>query len=582
MDLVKYKIKKYLLSFLKMFFYQIAFFGVIVLAIIMSVGVVFSFFSSYLGTDNYNLDSDSLEEWANSLTNSEIMEIQDSGASINPKKIPLYLRAEDNSYLKNVSIKIPIETETVKNGSSKGTVTTYEDYLYTRGDASYPYRLWWQMLAGLDTVNNTSLQENERRLINDIIINLSPSYTWSDPKTSTYNNGNKYGKTSDKEKMVKTIITTVVKTYKNNSLISEDKTVVTEKKTYPLAYLSEIETMFADYSFNYAYKSKSESSGVQRSYNYWEDIRVVPKTNIDNTEVDGEAAEPEVEEVVDEYYSETTVNVSRITGTWELNRTSINYTDKYLSFLLDKGFDINTTAELIYHMSEYLPQSYDFMANYGEYLSYVSATNLGGFNGGFGGYFGIMEGYEIEPSELLRDIPLFMQTDSRWADFPYSYIGSPLHGTIGSSACGPVSMAMAIVGLGGYDNELDLNGDGIIDPYEATVYSLKKGHRIYGNGTAWSYFQDIGAKVGLNIRQVAPAGWRDVLNSLSQGDPVIASMGPGAFTSKGHYITLVGINENGRILVNDSNSLSRSKVSWDFARVVLPQAKQFWIVTNRE
>ena len=51
------------------------------------------------------------------------------------------------------------------------------------------------------------------------------------------------------------------------------------------------------------------------------------------------------------------------------------------------------------------------------------------------------------------------------------------------------------------------------------------------------------------------------MGALENGEPVICSMRPGDFTTKGHFIVLVGM-EDGKIRVHDPNSAQRSSQLW--------------------
>ena len=198
------------------------------------------------------------------------------------------------------------------------------------------------------------------------------------------------------------------------------------------------------------------------------------------------------------------------------------------------------------------------------------AQNLWGFSStgkskyndiltGFGGYGKGVDG------DMLNGFPYLLQGDDRWGSVQYSSINDSSQ-TISSSACGPTSMAMVLRSYGHN-----------VTPIDTSNYALANGHRTENSGTAWTFFQPIGSSYGLTTKQFSDAN--TAIQELEKGYPVIASMGPKTFTSKGHYIVLSGINDKGNILVNDPGKLNRSNVSYDpglFAR----EGKQFWSFSN--
>ena len=52
-------------------------------------------------------------------------------------------------------------------------------------------------------------------------------------------------------------------------------------------------------------------------------------------------------------------------------------------------------------------------------------------------------------------------------------------------------------------------------------------------------------------------------------------MGPGDFTTTGHFIVLTGIGDNGDVLVNDPNSKKNSEKSWSIEKLI-PQIRNLW------
>jgi len=92
--------------------------------------------------------------------------------------------------------------------------------------------------------------------------------------------------------------------------------------------------------------------------------------------------------------------------------------------------------------------------------------------------------------------------------------------------------------------------------------------------TAWTLMDEGAASVGLASRPVA-ADAGAVRAELAAGRPVIASMGPGDFTSSGHFIVLTAVDDAGRLQVMDPNSEPRTEQPWNLERT-LSQARALW------
>ena len=69
----------------------------------------------------------------------------------------------------------------------------------------------------------------------------------------------------------------------------------------------------------------------------------------------------------------------------------------------------------------------------------------------------------------------------------------------------------------------------------------------------------------------------EIFAELESGHPIICSMRPGDFTSTGHFIVLVGI-EDGKIRVNDPNSRVRSGQLWEYETLEY-QINNLWAFT---
>ena len=73
-----------------------------------------------------------------------------------------------------------------------------------------------------------------------------------------------------------------------------------------------------------------------------------------------------------------------------------------------------------------------------------------------------------------------------------------------------------------------------------------------------------------------------IVNALNSGHPVIAHMGPGIFTKAGHYIVLRGVTKDGKILVNDPASSSRTGKAYPLSTILKPgkNSKPFMICSK--
>lgn len=164
----------------------------------------------------------------------------------------------------------------------------------------------------------------------------------------------------------------------------------------------------------------------------------------------------------------------------------------------------------------------------------------------------------ITGKELEEKFPLFLQWDKRWGYVSYG------NSNIGMSGCAPACLSMVIVALTG-------NKDA--SPDQVANFAWKNGYYIEGTGTSWSLMTSGCLEYGVNGKEISLN--RDIMfKELEQGHPIICSVRAGDFTTLGHFIVLVGI-EDGKIKVNDPNSTYRSRETWEYDRLA-GQIKNLW------
>ncbi len=160
--------------------------------------------------------------------------------------------------------------------------------------------------------------------------------------------------------------------------------------------------------------------------------------------------------------------------------------------------------------------------------------------------------HKVDMSEYKdsETVPLFMQWDGRWGYIEYS--GEPA----GLTGCGPVCLSMAAYYL---TKSPDMSPDKIIEFACDNGYELKGKQ---GKGSSWTLISEGGRKLGFDVTEL-PLDKNRIIKNLEAGNPIICSMGPGDFTSSGHFIVLTGYSD-GELSVNDPNSYKNSERKWTY------------------
>lgn len=168
---------------------------------------------------------------------------------------------------------------------------------------------------------------------------------------------------------------------------------------------------------------------------------------------------------------------------------------------------------------------------------------------------------EIDLSDLssASEVPLLLQWDQRWGY--HRYAGE----VMGLSGCGPTALSMVAIFM---------TGDITKNPRWVADFASQNSYAVDGSGTAWSLMLEGARQIGLSSKEI-PVERERVENNLQAGNLIIALMGPGEFTSNGHFIVLTGL-QNGRLKINDPNSRKNSEKTWDIDQV-LEQTKAVWV-----
>ena len=159
-------------------------------------------------------------------------------------------------------------------------------------------------------------------------------------------------------------------------------------------------------------------------------------------------------------------------------------------------------------------------------------------------------------------VPLLMQWDQRWGYGEYA------GNLFGLSGCGPTCLSMAAIYL---------TGDTSMTPRWMGEFAASHGYAVEGSGSAWALFSEGGKELGFDVTEI-PLDEERVIANLEVNNPIVAVMGPGDFTTTGHFIVLTGY-ENGKIKVNDPNNRENSEKLWEFDRIQ-SQIRDLWVFRN--
>ena len=172
---------------------------------------------------------------------------------------------------------------------------------------------------------------------------------------------------------------------------------------------------------------------------------------------------------------------------------------------------------------------------------------------------------DSRPTYDLRDclnstqMPLLLQWDERWG---YGEYAGEL---MGISGCGPTCLSMVCI---------QLLQDASYTPQYVAAFAEENGYAVKGNGSAWALISEGGEKLGLDVTEI-PLDADRIIRNLEVGNPIICVMGPGDFTTSGHFIVLTEYTD-GYVKVNDPNSPIRSQKQWKLTDI-MPQMNNPWV-----
>ena len=172
------------------------------------------------------------------------------------------------------------------------------------------------------------------------------------------------------------------------------------------------------------------------------------------------------------------------------------------------------------------------------------------------------EAIDMTTIDRTQGVPLLLQWDTRWGYMTYG------KDFAANTACAPLCLSMA----GWY-----LTGDAKFAPDQVISFAHENNYYSKGNGSKWTLISEGGTALGLKITEL-PLVEQKIMGYLRAGGIIIAVVGPGDFTTTGHYIVITGV-ENGQLRVNDPNSRINSEKLWAY-ETIAAQTKNLWLIQN--
>ena len=247
--------------------------------------------------------------------------------------------------------------------------------------------------------------------------------------------------------------------------------------------------------------------------------------------------------IQENHYGSTQPNINLLTPT-DSNTTSNGHLSGHNNVIADfaKEHDLELDAwpDSLIELLEKNPDAEDFV------LNYPIKKDLS---------------YDIDLREYINksNVPLLLQWDERWG---YTKYGDNI---MGLSGCGPTCLSRVCIYL--------LN-DPQYTPRYIADFAEQYGYCVPGNGSAWTLISEGGKELGLDVIEI-PLDEDRIIRNLEVGNPIICIMGPGDFTTSGHYIVLTGYVD-GKIKVNDPNSPTKSEKLWDYDEIK-DQIRNLWV-----
>lgn len=114
-------------------------------------------------------------------------------------------------------------------------------------------------------------------------------------------------------------------------------------------------------------------------------------------------------------------------------------------------------------------------------------------------------------------------------------------------------------------------------PDKIIQFATDNNYYVPGSGSSWTLISEGGKKLGFHVTEL-PLDENRIRAVLEAGTPIIIVVGPGDFTTSGHFLVMTDY-EDGQIRLLDPNSRTNSEVLWPYEKIQ-SQIKNLWSIEN--
>ena len=161
--------------------------------------------------------------------------------------------------------------------------------------------------------------------------------------------------------------------------------------------------------------------------------------------------------------------------------------------------------------------------------------------------------YSLSIPSSIGLLTYFNQTDARW--------GNSLYGgndTISIYGCGPTVLSMLVSSFTNQD----------IFPDAMAVWARDNHYWANTSGSSHALIPEGAAYYGLSVEPFSDYTEQGIIQALQNESIFVALVGPGHFTSSGHFIIIADYWSGSSVRIADPNSLENTQTPWQIGLIL--------------